>query len=140
MTTPPRQEVAFEHEGRRYVLVFDFAAIAHFEDLADISLIDALGTMEQAQQAGRSPKISHLGYLLQAGFRRHHPEMTPDEALALAVDPVVQTQLGLAVSAAMGGGEAAGEVEGNAKAPATTGSKDKASTGKRSSRARSKPG
>jgi hypothetical protein len=135
MAPPPKQEVAFEVDGARYVLVFDFTAIAHFEDLADLSLVDALGAMEQAQAGGRAPKISHIGYLLQAGFRRHHPDMTPDEALALAMNPAVQAQLGVAVSAAMGGDES-----GNARAPAKTGAKAAALTGTRSSRARSKPG
>ena len=128
MSVAPKQEVAFEVDGARYVLAFDFAAIAYFEDLADISLVDALAAMERAQQGGGSPKISHLGYLLQAGFRRNHPDMTPDTALALALNPDVQSQLGLAVASAMGGGES-----GNVEAPKVP--KPKASTGKKSSRA-----
>ena len=136
-SSSPKGEVSFDFADERYTLIFDFEAIAYFEDIAGDSMIDVMAGMEKAQAAGKTPKISHLGYLLQAGFQRHQPEMTPQEALAMAVQPDVQRQLGVAVSKAMPDADAVAGEEGNAKAPAN---KKKASTGKRPSRAHSKQG
>lgn len=133
MSLAPAGEASFEFEGRKYVLVFDFAAIAFFERESGVSIFDAMEGIERAQKSGKSPMASHIGYLVQAGFQRHHPEIGTMEALRMAGDPEVMKSLGVSFEAAM---PPAAADEGNGTAPAKTG----AGTGTKSSKARSKRG
>ena len=135
MAKSPTGEVSFTSNGETFTLVFDFAALAYFERETNVSVYDALGDMQSAQAEGRTPKVSQLALLLQAGLRRHHPTLAPQDTLAFLADEGVLDQLGVALDSAMPGGDETAD-EGNAKAPA----KKKASTGTKRSRARSKRG
>ncbi|MGX7926459.1 hypothetical protein ACWPMX_07785 [Tsuneonella sp. HG094] len=139
MSRAPDGVVAFEYDGSRYEMVFDMKAIAFFEREADMSIIEVLGDLEAAREEARAPKVAGLAFLMQAGLRRHHPEVSPERALRMAGDPAVQAALGSGVSAAMPDAPAddAG-AEGNAKA--ATAKPTKASTGTRRSKGRSKQG
>lgn len=129
MRQPPDGTVAFDYRGDHYQMVFDMQAIAFFEREADASIIEALGSLEAAQKGGRPPKVSQLAFLMQAGLRRHHPELSAEDALAMAGDPAVQAALGTSVQAAMP--DADPSAAGNGKVPA-------GGTGTKSSKARSK--
>ncbi len=135
MTGDPSGVIEFEHGGALYRMIFDMKAIAFFEREADISIVTALGELEQARERGELPKISVLAFLMQAGLRRHHPEVSAERALRMAGDPAVQAALGAGVAAAMppADGESA---EGNAAAPVKPGKRR--GTGTPSSRRRSK--
>lgn len=125
----PSGEASFEFEGRKYVLVFDFAAIAFFERESGVSIFDAMAGIERARKSGKSPMASHIAFLVQAGFQRHHPEIDTMEALRMAGDAEVMKSLGVSVEAAMPPAD-----EGNGTAPAETG----AGAGTKPSKRRSK--
>lgn len=136
----PDGVVAFEYSGSRYEMVFDMKAIAFFEREAEISIVEALGDLEESRKAGRVPRVSILAYLMQAGLRRHHPEVTAERALRMAGDAQVQAALGTSVRSAMPDPELGSEdasAEGNVPKPAKP---KKGSTGTRPSKGRSKPG
>lgn len=127
----PAGEASFEFEDRKYILVFDFKAIAFFERESGVSIFEAMEGIERAQKSGKPPLASHIGFLVQAGFQRHHPEIDTMEALRMASDPKVMESLGISVEAAMPPAD-----EGNAKAPAKAG----AGTGTKREKARSRRG
>lgn len=126
---PSTGEVGFEVDGKNYVLTFDMKAIAFFERETDMSIVDALAALEAAQEAGRSPKLSHLAYLMQAGLQRHHAGISSEDAMALAVHPAVQGVLGAGLQASMPGDD--GGAEKNALAPDGTGMKSLKARSKR---------
>lgn len=144
MTRAPDGVVAFDFDGSRYEMIFDMKAIAFFERETDVSMITALGEMERVRASGEAPKVSTLAFLMQAGLRRHHPEVTAERALRMAADPEVQAALGTGVRSAFpepdddeeGDGDDA-SAGGNARARAKP---KKASPGTRSSKRRSKQG
>lgn len=97
---PETGTVWFEYDGSRYEMVFDMKAIAFFEREADISIAEAFDEMQAARAAGKAPKLSQLAFLMQAGLRRHHPEVSAERAFRMANDAGVQAALGIAVKAA----------------------------------------
>lgn len=131
---PETGSVTFEYAGSQYTMVYDMKAIQFFEREADQSIVDALGELEQAKGAGKTPKVSLLALLMQAGLRRHHPEVSAERALRMASVQSTQRALGLAVSTAAGPADAS--AEGNAPARG----KAKGSTSPRAKGTRSKQG
>lgn len=132
-------EISLRIEGAAYTLLFDWEAIAHFEDETDLSILEVMVSLQDAATGkGRAPKISTLGSLLSAAMRRHHPEMDRIACMKLVNDPGAMEALSEAFEFAMPQSDdpEPGEV-GNAPARPAKGSR---STGKRGSAKRSKAG
>jgi len=94
---PMNGALSFEHEGRRFTLVFDMEAIARFEESTDLSIFEAV----QGLGTGRPPKLSVLGALLQAALAANHPDVTRGDAMAMMVNPAVQALFAEGLSGAM---------------------------------------
>lgn len=127
----PDGSVRFTFDDEEYTLVFDWAAIAFFEREADYPIAEAFADMAEAEAAGRSPKSSHLVFLVQAGLQRHHRGVTMEGAAAMIRDAGVMEALFGGVAEAMPDGDRR-HPRGNARARA------KGGTGKSSSAKRSK--
>lgn len=132
-------ETRFQFDGRDYVAVFDWSAIAAYERATGESIVPFIGEFERYARAVEigvpnawrlMPRASALGEFMRAGLSRHHPEVTAETAFAMFGDAEVQRAFGGALVAAMPtAGAMAGERTPAAKAP------PRASTGKASSRA-----
>jgi len=118
MPSSPDGEVSFEYDRSIYVMCFDMKAIAFFEREADCSILVPLRDVAAAQEdpSAPPPKLSHLALLVQAGLRRHHPEVSLDRAMRMAADPDVQQALGTAQAAAAPSATG-GSAEGNVAPP-----------------------
>lgn len=134
---PETGEVAFEYDGAEYRMVLDMRAIAYFERCADMSILDALDHFERCRVGGETPKLGIMAFVMQAGLRRHHPEVSPERALRMANTAAVRSALGFAIKAAAPPAEG-GSAEGNGRAPTKRQTKPSGST--RSSKGRSKRG
>lgn len=137
MANPAKGEASFEHAGKQHRLYFGMTAIDWFEDTFDKSWLGAIQSIASAQDRRELPKMGLLVSVLQAGLRKHHPDLATEEArdavLAMAVDPDVQAQMGVAVTIALPAAEGA---EGNAPKPKKA--KPKGSTSKAGSASLSK--
>lgn len=132
----PTGEATFSYEDVAYTMAFDMRAIAFFEREAGVSIVEALEGLERSRLGERPPKISHIAYLVQAGLQAKHPQVTAEQAMQMMNSPEVQAALGVSISSAMpSADDDVGGLEGNAPAPAK---RAKASTGTKSSKARSK--
>lgn len=100
--TPADGAVAFDFEGNRYTMLFDMKAIAFFEREADCSILQVMRHIALAQEdpVGHPPKLSLLAFLIQAGLRHQHPDVTLDHAARMIGDPDVQRALSVGVTAA----------------------------------------
>lgn len=113
MPNPANVEKRFTFGGEDYVLVFDWEAIAIFEDETNSSIFDILAPL-----TGGSPKLSTMAMMLKAGLARHHPDLTRADAMAMLVDPEVQALFNSGVASMMpqAGDTDDGATEGNRKA------------------------
>lgn len=113
-------EFALEFGGEKYTLVFDWDAIALFEDATDLSIFEVFGVVGQASAGGKPPKLSLLGSLLQAGLARHHPQITRAQAMEMVINPEAQAALTGAFEIAVPATDAgeAGEADDDDGAPA----------------------
>ncbi|BEV02201.1 hypothetical protein [Novosphingobium olei] len=100
--TPADGAVAFDFGGDRYTMRFDMKAIAFFEREADCSILQVMRHIALAQEdpLGHPPKLSLLAFLIQAGLRHQHPDVTLDHAARMIGDPDVQRALSLGMNAA----------------------------------------
>lgn len=104
MANPVRGEVAFEVEGERYVLVFDFNCICSVEDIFDMSI------SEVGKKMSRGMRATDLRTLVTAGLKQHHPTLTETEVGGLIGKlgaDVAGEKLALAMQAAFPDAEAA---------------------------------
>lgn len=128
----PDGSLAFEFGDEEYRLVFDWTAIAFFEKAADYAILDALRDMERAAVAGRSPKSSHLAFLIQAGLQTHHGLVPIEQAARMAGHPLVIAALAGGVRTAMPRGEGKpGPGKAKARAKGGTGTSSNARRSKR---------
>lgn len=74
-----------------YRVVFDFSAVATLEDLYDCPLAD----LGEKFQDVRKLRVRDVQWILYAGTRTHHPNLTQDEMLAI-LNRAVETGLPLA--------------------------------------------
>lgn len=104
-------EIALQHEGRDYVMVLDFNALADFEEEAGIE--NALD--ELADKRGLNARKTRA--LFWCGLKQRHPEMT--RAQAGSILSANLDKLGEALSAAFPDpAEGEAPVEGKAKGAA----------------------
>lgn len=117
---PLSAERPFQFEGRDYVAVFDWQAIAAYEKAMGESIVVILADLDRYDIARKSghpeawrltPRTNALAELMRAGLSRYHPEVMPPEALRMFSDPAVQAAFGLSLADAMprGADDAAGE-------------------------------
>lgn len=123
MARGPAGEAAFEFEGTRYTLVFDFAAIAEFEDVTDRSIVDAFAELSSLT---KTPKISTLVHLVAAGLTSNHGAVDKNAVAQMVGDSGVMQALGVSTNRSMPKDEA-DPLAKAAKAP------PKAGTGMKSS-------
>ena len=97
MLSPRETSLTVTHGGQEYTLVFDMETIARFEDATDLSIFEAM----QGMNSGRPPKLTVLGMLLKASLAAHHPDVTRAEAMAMMINPQVQTLFAQAMASAM---------------------------------------
>lgn len=98
MARGPAGEAAFEFEGQRYTLVFDFAAIAEFEDSTDRSILDAFAELSNPAKA---PKMTTLVHLIAAGLVTHHGAVDKALVMQMIGDPAVMAALGVGTARSM---------------------------------------
>ena len=131
----PDGGITFAYEDEEYRLVFGMAAVAFFERASDVSIVDALDELERAFKERRSPKLSHLAFLIQAGLQEHHRGATLDEAARMAASAEAIEALCATIEEDMPQGDRKETPRGNGPArPSRRG------TGTRSSARRSKSG
>lgn len=112
--SPRRAELALDHGGQRFTLVFDMETIARFEDATDLSIFEAV----QGMGGGRMPKLSVMGALLQAALATHHPDVTRGDAMAMMVDPAVQALFAEGLTAAMPqAADTGADIQGDGETP-----------------------
>lgn len=80
-------EVRIEVDGQVYILVFDWTAIRFFERESGISMIKVMQQAHAAQRGGEPPMVSTLGVMMQAGLRRHHPELSFEDCMDIFASP-----------------------------------------------------
>lgn len=126
MARGPAGEAAFEFEGTRYTLVFDFAAIAEFEDATDRSIVDAFAELSSTT---KTPKVSTLVHLIVSGLIKHHGAVDKDLVAAMVGDVGVMQALGISTTRSMpvDDGDAADPLVKAAKAPPKAGTGTKSS-------------
>lgn len=95
--SPRRVELAFDHEGQTFTLVFDMETIARFEDATDISVFDVVAGMGP----GKMPKLSVMGSLLQAALAEKHPDVSRTDAMGMFANPQVQALFAEGLASAM---------------------------------------
>jgi len=140
MSNKQKGEVTLAIGSDRYTLVFDWEAIAIFEDATDRSILEVMGEFDAAARgAGGPPKLTTLASLLSAAMQRHHPAMDRSACMGLVISPEAQSALAEAFEFAMPIAEDPGEV-GNGPAGKPAARKSPRSTGKAASAKRSKPG
>jgi hypothetical protein len=130
--------IAFEYAGATYTMVLDMKAIHFFERTADLSIVEALGELQEASEQRKPPKVGVMAFLMQAGLRRHHPEVSAEKAFRMVSEPSVMAALGAVVRAASPPADDDASAEGNGPGP--TRKRTKPSTSRGSSKGRSKQG
>lgn len=134
MKPEPAGEVGFSWEGADYTLRFGMGAIRAYERATGGSVFDAFDHIQAVQEGRERVRLTVLGDLICAGLAHYHPDVDPETAMAMAVDPAVNAALieGYAESmpVAKGGG-------GNPPKPA---GRKRGGTGARSSSAGAKRG
>lgn len=114
MAAPATVEKRFAFEGKDYILIFDWEAIAAFEDETDLSIFDVV-----APPGGGSPKLSTMGSMLKAGLSQHHPDLTRSQAMAMLVSPDVQKLFNEGMTAMMPAQDDMEQEEGEGNPPAS---------------------
>lgn len=89
----------FNAGGEVYALRFTFGAFCHYEDLTDKSLAEGL---VELQDMGENVRFKPLVPIIQAGLFHSHPNMTPEQVMALDFENIagVIEAIGEAASAA----------------------------------------
>lgn len=110
-------EVTAPYNGAMWRMVFDWGAIEFFENAAPLSFAEFVIQLVMADMdAGPMPKLTHIAIFVQAGLRRHHPDVTAEQAFAMWNDDAVRKAISGAADKAMPkGGDAKGEAVGAAE-------------------------
>ncbi|NVK57325.1 MAG: hypothetical protein HWE26_17110 [Alteromonadaceae bacterium] len=74
---PFRGETRFNALSQDWVLLFDFNALALFEEERGVPALDVIAALEDED---KPPRISDLRLLLWVGLVRHQPEVTLQQA------------------------------------------------------------
>lgn len=113
MAGPGNVERRFTFEGEEYTLVFDWEAIATFEEETNSSIFDLLLPV-----GGGSPKLLTMAMMLKAGLSRHHPDLERGQVMAMMADREVQQLFNSGVTSMMPqkGDSAEEKQQGNPKA------------------------
>lgn len=82
----PSPDIAFSIGNKALILCIDHAAIHWFERHSGWSFMDIALHCNAVANGDELPKISLMGYAMQAGLRKHHPEITLDQAMQWAMD------------------------------------------------------
>ncbi|WP_158966255.1 hypothetical protein [Chachezhania sediminis] len=72
-----RGETRFTALGQDWVLLFDFNALALFEEERGVPALDVIAGLEDEKTP---PRITDLRLLLWTGLKRHQPEVTLEQA------------------------------------------------------------
>lgn len=93
--------VSFEFEGETYTAVADHMTIVRYERAADRSFAYVMLHLDRVNKIGEFPKISELGFLVQAMLGEHHPDVGLELAIRMATDANVIEKVSQAMGAAM---------------------------------------
>lgn len=95
-------EVVVPYGGATYRLIYDWGAIEYFETAAPLSFAEFVVQLVMADMdAGPMPKLIHLALFVQAGLRRHHPDVDAEQAFAMWNDDGVRRAISGAADKAM---------------------------------------
>lgn len=86
-------EVRVEVDGKPFTLAFDWAAIRFFEQESGISILKLIQQAQAAKRGGDPPMLSTLGLMMQAGLRRHHPDLDFEDCMDVFSSPGGQEAL-----------------------------------------------
>lgn len=99
-------EVVALYKDATWRMVFDWGAIEYFESVAPLSFAEFVIQLVMADMgAGPMPKLTHIATFVQAGLRRHHPEVTAEQAFAMWNDEAVRKAINGAADKALPQGE-----------------------------------
>lgn len=134
MKSEPAGEVGFTWGGDDYVLRFGMGAIRAFELATGLSIFDAFDHIEAVQAGRERVRLTVLGDLICAGLAHYHPDVEPETAMEMAVDPAVNAALIEGYSDSMP------RAKGGAGSPPKPAGRKRAGTGTRSSSGGAKRG
>lgn len=101
-TTPPLvPTVTFDFEGESFTAVADHMMIVRYERFSGQSFAYMMLHLDRVNTIGEMPKLSELGYLVQAMLGEHHPEIGLDVAMKMGAHPEVLEHISVAMGAAM---------------------------------------
>lgn len=79
-------ELSFEADGKTYTLQYSHRSLVLLEQKLDKGLLKIMGEMEAWGKKPEELRLGTVSLILWAGLKKHHPDMTEDDAIDLIAE------------------------------------------------------